>query len=208
MPSYERHAPQRVSQHGHRQHPAEAAEHAEGKKARVAHAGDPRYERRKRADDRNEPRKDDGLAAVPLIEVLGARDVFLFEKKRVAPREDPRPRLPVQKVSRGVAISAADISAALINTISSRPAPETTTTVNSSESPGRKKPGRSPVSANTTPASAVYPTQPVSSVVSSWMSRSGSVSGRLRRAGPIFGIRVCRAASPCSTTPRICSAPA
>jgi hypothetical protein len=41
-------------------------------------------------------------------------------------------------------ISAADISAALINTISSRPAPETTPTVNSSESPGRKKPSRSP----------------------------------------------------------------
>jgi hypothetical protein len=46
--------------------------------------------------------KDDGLAAVPLIEVLGARDVFLFEKQRVAPREDPRPCLPAQKVSRGV----------------------------------------------------------------------------------------------------------
>src|SRR5689334_21459279 len=88
--------------------------------------------------------------------------------------------------------SAAELSTTFTQTISSCPAPATTPTVNRKESPGRKNPMSSPVSAKTTPNIAAYPYQPERIVLSSAISFSGVVSVRMksrrvwimREAGP------------------------
>src|SRR5579863_3525653 len=66
-------------------------------------------------------------------------------------------------------------SSAQIETMSSWPAPATTPMVNIKESPGKNRPTSRPVSAKTIPASSAYPSQPVTTCVSRWIRRSGSV---------------------------------
>src|SRR5438045_1452635 len=97
-------------------------------------------------------------------------------------------RKPVESPKMAAA-ERSPITAAMFNC----PAPATTPTVNSSESPGRKKPTSSPVSEYTMANNAAYPSQPESSVLSKWIKRSGSVSERrksmivwiIRLAGPV-----------------------
>ena len=71
---------QRVAEHGEKEYPADAAKDVEGEEAAIVHAGDAGDERSEGADDGNEARVDDGLAAVALIELMRARQVFLLEE--------------------------------------------------------------------------------------------------------------------------------
>src|SRR5258706_197088 len=78
-------------------------------------------------------------------------------------------------------------------TISIWPAPATVPTRNSRESPGRKKPTSSPVSANTTANRSAYPTQLVNNGVSRTISLSGLATVRTDRLGESFRNAVGRA---------------
>jgi hypothetical protein len=69
--------------------PENRSHHIVGEESAVAHRPDPGHERREGADDRNEPRQDDRLAAVLLVERVRAVEVLLLEKPDV-PLECPR----------------------------------------------------------------------------------------------------------------------
>ena len=64
---------------------------------------------------------------------------------------------------------------AMMVPISSLPAPATIPTVNSSESPGRKKPTSNPLSAKIIRKRSRYPAHPVMLVDNRWISWSGLV---------------------------------
>ena len=84
----QRNAAEPVAQDSHGEDPAGAAKDVEGQKARIAHVGDSGDKGREGADNGNELGVDDGLAAVPLVEMLRSLQIFLLEETGIGPVED------------------------------------------------------------------------------------------------------------------------
>ena len=83
---------EQIAQHGHRYTQPIAAENIERNEAAVAHVGHARDEGRKGTDHGDELGVDDGLAAVLVVERIGAPQVLLLEEARIGPVEDRRLR--------------------------------------------------------------------------------------------------------------------
>ena len=82
-------AAQKIADRCHQQNPKNAADHVEGKETAVAHPPHTGDRRRKRADDRNKSRQNNGLAAVFFKKIMRTLNVVLLEKERVFAIEKP-----------------------------------------------------------------------------------------------------------------------
>lgn len=79
--------------------PGQAADDVIGNELGIGHAPHPGEYGGKRPDDRHEAGQDNGLAAVLLVELLGALEVMFMEEQRFLPLED----LPAHPVAEPIA---------------------------------------------------------------------------------------------------------
>ena len=147
----DRHVAEQVAAPQEQRDPGDAAGEVVRGEARAPHAADAGDERRERADDRNEARQHDGLAAVLLVERLGAVQVGPLQPADVAAEcawpdgpTDAEVRFVAERWRRPSASATASpmLSVPVWSTAASAPS------ANSSESPGRNGVTTRPVSQN------------------------------------------------------------
>ncbi len=80
-----------IAGQGHRAYPQGAAGDIEGEKARIGHARDTGDEGGEGARQRQKAGKNDGLAAVRLVEDMGLQQRRLVEEARLFPAQGARP---------------------------------------------------------------------------------------------------------------------
>ena len=100
-----REPPAREQEHEDPGHPAGHVVEGEAEVVHLADAGD---ERGECPDDRDEPREDDGEAAILLVEFVGAQQMLLVQEPGVLAREDVRPDVVADAVIDGVAQDRGD----------------------------------------------------------------------------------------------------
>ena len=121
---------------------------------------DARDDRRERPHDGHEAGQDEGLRAVLLEELVGLVDVLLLEELGVRPVEERRADLLAEHVARLVADDRGDHDQGADQPqreVQHCPSAISRPAVNSSESPGRKKPMSRPDSAKTIEQDADQP---------------------------------------------------
>ncbi len=85
---HERDVPEEVARGEEQRHPSEGAEDVEQREPRPVHPAHARHEGRERADEREEPRERDRLAAVPLEELVRLLDVLRLDEPAPLLRSD------------------------------------------------------------------------------------------------------------------------
>ena len=91
-----------------RTYPQDPADDVVSDEFAIAHRADSCDERREGADDRHEPREDDRLAAVFLIEPVRLFQVLPLEYPAVCPLKDPRPHVVADSVVDGISQNRGD----------------------------------------------------------------------------------------------------
>src|SRR5687767_8533552 len=81
-------AAEEVAGEQHGPYPEQAAEDVVEHEVPIPHLGDPRHDRRKRANDWHESRENDRLATMLFVELVGPVQVLLVEEAGVLPGED------------------------------------------------------------------------------------------------------------------------
>ena len=132
----------------HAADPEDGADDVVGGELPVAHLADAGDDRRERPQDRHELRQDDRLAAVPLVVLVRHPQVLAAEQQRVGPAVERLAGAIADLVAGGVADDRRRNQRQRSASAKSRsPRAANRPAVMSSESPGRKNPMSSPVSA-------------------------------------------------------------
>jgi hypothetical protein len=85
------------------QNPADSAENIERKKLGVIHLSHAGHKRRERADDGNEARVNDGLAAMLFVESLRLQQMLPAKQARIGTLENVRTRAAAERIAGAVA---------------------------------------------------------------------------------------------------------
>ena len=92
-------AAEEVAEQDHAADPEEAAEDVVAQIATVRHFRSAGHRRAERADDRNEAGEDYGLAAMMLVESVGALEMLALEEARIGPVVEALAHAPADPVA-------------------------------------------------------------------------------------------------------------
>jgi hypothetical protein len=72
---------QEIADRGHADDPSDPSHYVIEGKSTVPHVADSRYDGRKGAQDRHEPGEDNGYAAMAIVELFGADEMFFMKEE-------------------------------------------------------------------------------------------------------------------------------